>query len=144
MDIFKILRKHDPSQSPTEEQLYALVAAELGSSMIRQGLWTKALTDSDWNESRAKALYVRMRVPQLRDELLAQAAEQRLLLCKTEAAAFGLSTDEIDYIGTPIKAIRYVEKYGVSKDKLANDVAAGRLRYVFCRDVLWVEDRRLT
>jgi len=112
--------------------------------MLKQGLWTKAsFTDAEWDEPKAKSLYVKMRVTQLRSELLAQVAKQQALLSDpaSEARAFGLSEEDIEYLRKPIKAIRYIEKYRVSKDKLSKAIGLGKIRGVLCGDVLWVQDR---
>ncbi|MDP3191043.1 hypothetical protein [Rhodoferax sp.] len=109
MDIFSFLRKHGSPPSPTDEVLYEFVAAELANSMVKQGLWTKALSDAEWNEAKAKGLYVKMRIVQLRSDLLAQVAQQQTLFS-------GLSEEEIEYLGKPIKAIRHIEKYHLTKD----------------------------
>lgn len=69
MELFQFLRDRGSPPSPTDELLYEFVANELANSMVKQGLWTKALSESDWNESKAKASYVRMRIAQLREEL---------------------------------------------------------------------------
>jgi hypothetical protein len=143
MDIFSFLREHGSPPSPTDEILYEFVAAELANSMLKQGLWTKALSDAEWDEPKAKSLYVKMRVTQLRSELLAQVAKQQALLSDpaSEARAFGLSEEDIEYLRKPIKAIRYIEKYRVSKDKLSKAIGLGKIRGVLCGDVLWVQDR---
>ncbi|MDD2609389.1 MAG: hypothetical protein PHX60_06780 [Giesbergeria sp.] len=146
MDIFSFLREHGSPPSPTDEILYEFVAGELANSMVKQGLWTKALSDAEWNESKAKSLYVKMRIAQLRSELLAHVAQQQALLSDpaNEARAFGLSEEDIEYLRKPIKAIRYVEKYRVSKDKLSKAIGLGKIRGVLCGDVLWVQDREIS
>ena len=146
MDIFSFLREHGSPPSPTDEILYEFVAAELANSMLKQGLWTKALSDAEWDEPKAKSLYVKMRVAQLRSELLAQVAKQQGLLSDpaSEARAFGLSEEDIEYLRKPIKAIRYIEKYRVSKDKLSKAIGLGKIRGVLCGDVLWVQDRDIS
>ncbi len=146
MDIFSFLREHGSPPSPTDEILYEFVAAELANSMLKQGLWTKALSDAEWDESKAKSLYVKMRVAQLRSELLAQVAKQQALLSDpaSEARAFGLSEEDIEYLRQPIKAIRYIEKYRVSKDKLSKAISLGKIKGALCGDVLWVQDRDIS
>jgi len=144
MDIFSFLREHGSPPSPTDEILYEFVAAELTNSMLKHGLWTKALSDSNWDEAKAKALYVKMRISQLRSELLAEVIQRQTLLSdpKTEALSFGLSEKEIEYLGMPIKAIRYVKKYGMSEEKLSKAIGQGKIRGVLCRDILWVQDKK--
>jgi|SaaInlStandDraft_1057018.scaffolds.fasta_scaffold120951_1 hypothetical protein len=51
-----------------EEALYAQVHTEIEGGDIRQGLWLKALSDSDGNELKAKAKYAKARVKSLKDE----------------------------------------------------------------------------
>ena len=146
MDIFSFLREHGSPPSPTDEILYEFVAAELANSMLKQGLWTKALSDAEWDEPKAKSLYVKMRVAQLRSELFAQVGNQQTLLSDpaNEARAFGLSEEDIEYLRKPIKAIRYIEKYRVSKDKLSKAIGLGKIKGVLCGDVLWVQDRDIS
>lgn len=146
MDIFSFLREHGSPPSPTDEILYEFVAAELANSMLKQGLWTKALSDAEWNEPKAKSLYVKMRIAQLSSELLAKVAQQQVLLSDptNEARAFGLSEEDIEYLRKPIKAVRHIEKYRVSKDKLSKAIGLGKIRGVLCGGVLWVQDREIS
>ncbi|CAI07734.1 hypothetical protein [Aromatoleum aromaticum] len=146
MDILAFLRERGSTPNATDEALYEFVAAELVNSAVKQGLWTKALSDSDWDEARAKALYVKMRFTQLRNELISETTRQRALLSdpKNEAAACGLSEEEIEYLGNPIKAIRYLEKYRVSKNNLLKAISLGKIRSVICREILWVQNRKIT
>ena len=60
-----------------------------------------------------------------------------------EAAAFGLSDEEIEYLGNPIKADRYLKLYGVSQDKLSKAISLAKIRGVLCRGVLWVQHRKI-
>ena len=145
MDIFSFLREHGSPPSPADELLYEFVAVELSNSMLKQGLWTKALSDSDWDEPKAKALYVKMRIGQIRNELLAEVAQRQALLSDpgNEARSYGLSEEEIEYLGNPIKAIRYLDKYRVSEDKVSKAISIGKIRGVLCRGVLWVQDRKI-
>ena len=60
-----------------------------------------------------------------------------------EAAAFGLSEEEIEYLGRPIQAIRYCQKYRVSEKSVSKAIGIGKIRGVLCRGVLWVQDRKI-
>lgn len=86
--------KNNPSEKSAErlveEQIYAQVVDELSKGQRRDGLWAKALSDSDGDETRAKALYIKYRVQSIVDETVvlkesqrkereAQAAEQQAL-----------------------------------------------------------------
>ena len=145
MDIFAFLRQHTASLEPPDELLYEFVAAELREDRVKQGLWTKALADSNWNESIAKANYVKARVEQLRTELvkrihLAKRA-QSLGKAALEAKEYGLTDEDIAYLGTPIKAIRYAEKYRTSREQVSEAISLGKIRGVICNEVLWVQDK---
>ena len=61
-----------------------------------------------------------------------------------EAAAFGLSEEEIEYLGKPVKAARYLQQHRISEEKLSKAIGLGKIRGVLCRGVLWVQDRRIT
>src|SRR5262245_22001679 len=63
-----------------DEPLYEVVAGELARGEVRQGLWVKALASSDYEERKAKAVYIRLRVNSLKQELsdaLAQARQRQ-------------------------------------------------------------------
>lgn len=149
MDILGFLQKRGSPPDPTDELLYEFVAAELANSNVKQGLWTKALSDAEWDEPRAKSLYVKMRVQQLRIELAQTLAARHAQLAdpsfqaREEAREFGLSPEEIAYLDKPIKAIRYLVKYHVSEKSVSNAIGSGKLRSVLCHEVLWVQDKRI-
>ncbi len=60
-----------------EEQIYAQVVDELSQGQLRDGLWGKALADSDGDDSKAKGLYIRYRVQSIVDESVILREEQR-------------------------------------------------------------------
>ena len=55
--------------STTDESYYALVSDEIASGKIRPGLWAIALADCEYDETKAKAIYLKMRVKTLKEEL---------------------------------------------------------------------------
>ncbi len=65
-----------------EEALYAKVHAEIEAGDIRQGLWLKALSDTNGNELQAKSKYAKARVKSLKDE----AALTKVILQEQEDA----------------------------------------------------------
>lgn len=70
-----------------DERFYEAVAAELAQGGMRPGLWTKALADSNLDEKRAKARYIRLRVAALKEEAARngrQQAESRRALANQE------------------------------------------------------------
>lgn len=146
MDIFSFLKQKGAAPDPTDELLYEYVASELKNSLLKEGLWTKSLADNDWNESRAKAQYVNMRIAQLKEELRAQVTyeKQSLLNDPTlRATAGGLDDEEIEYLGKPIEASIYTKNYGVSLKKLEKAIKLGQIRAVFSQGVLWVQNQEI-
>jgi hypothetical protein len=53
----------------TEEILYAEVLREIESGIRRDGLWAKALSQSNMQQDAAKARYIKLRVQSLKDEV---------------------------------------------------------------------------
>src|SRR5437867_12233242 len=48
----------------SEEDLYAAALSEVQSGTTRPGLWAKAFADSEGDENKSKALYIKLRVQQ--------------------------------------------------------------------------------
>jgi len=149
--LFEKFRRTSAATRLLEEQLYEQVVQELSNGQRRDGLWAKALANSDGLEEKAKALYIRYRVQSIKDEIeIHEAIKEEAVKARaaqladpaTKARNCGLSEDEIAYLGTPIEAIRYVKKYKSSKEKLSKAISQGRIRGVMCRGVLWVQDRK--
>ena len=61
-----------------EEQLYEIVANELRSNEISDGLWLKAFSEANGDRQLAKALYAKLRVAQLMREAIKAADEERV------------------------------------------------------------------
>lgn len=58
------------SERLLEEQIYEQVAIEISNGDKRDGLWAKALADSDGSLEKLKGLYIKYRVQSIKDELL--------------------------------------------------------------------------
>ena len=142
MDIRQFWKRQSEPPSDLEESIYALVAMELANKELKPGLWAKALADNAWNEELAKAHYVRMRYEQLRTELSVTKGKE---VVETdpyrEAAEFGLSAEEIRYLVKPIKAVRYLTKYGKQEYEVSQAVSKKKLTAVLKNGVLWVSDK---
>lgn len=74
MEILKRLKEDGIAKRLAEEELYNRVAQELAQGERREGLWAKALADSEGVETKAQGLYIKYRVQSLVDELELQAA----------------------------------------------------------------------
>lgn len=69
--------KHDAISSRLlDEQIYAQVLSEIENGQRRDGLWAKALANSDGSNEKAKSLYIKYRADSIRDEITL-AAENR-------------------------------------------------------------------
>lgn len=56
----------DPSISSSEKQIYTQIARELSSGQRDEALWTQAFAEQNGDESATKAMYIRLRVEELR------------------------------------------------------------------------------
>lgn len=125
---------------------YKQAAEEIETGNRDDALWYKAFAEGGGDENATKATYIRLRVDQLRRAAVA-ISEVRVTSTTSdpvyEAMAYGLSKEEIEYLGKPIEAIRYLTKYGVSKEQVSKAISLGKIRSVICRDVLWVQDIQL-
>ena len=69
MSIFDDIIGKDADDRLAEEMLYAEAMREIESGIRRDGLWGKAIAESDGDEKKAKAFYLKLRVQALKDEL---------------------------------------------------------------------------
>ena len=65
-----------------ENELYEIVAKEIRSGTLVDGLYTRAFSEADGNKDKARARYIKLRVEQLNEELQA-----RIKQAKSEAEA---------------------------------------------------------
>jgi hypothetical protein len=56
--------------TPSEEQLYAAVGEEIVTKNVSRGLWTKAFAITLGDEAKTKAVYVELRVEQIRQQII--------------------------------------------------------------------------
>lgn len=61
----------------SDESLYEKVAEEIQRGEIRTGLWAKALAEADYDEAKAKARYLKLRVSSLKDEIASENMRER-------------------------------------------------------------------
>jgi hypothetical protein len=76
MSLIDDLREFGARKRITEEMLYAEVLREIETGLRRDGLWAKALAQSNMQEGPAQARYIELRVQALRDEIALVATEQ--------------------------------------------------------------------
>jgi hypothetical protein len=74
LDKFKRKAESILSESRLEEELmYKHILEEMEANIVREGLYAKALANSDGDESKAKALYMKYRVQSIKDTLDGQS-----------------------------------------------------------------------
>lgn len=61
------------SLSLTEEAFYAEAFREIESGMRRDGIWAMAMVESDMDQGKAAARYIKLRVQSLKDEMTLQS-----------------------------------------------------------------------
>ena len=69
MGFIDEIKSMGASNRVNDEKYYAEVLREMNSGVRRDGIWAKALADSDYDEKRAKARYIKLRVQSLKDEV---------------------------------------------------------------------------
>ena len=145
MRLLEFLKSRSYETSKQEELLYEFVATELEQGSLSKGLWTKALAETSFDDARARALYIKMRVAGLEAELreiaphLKQLDEARSRL--TRLLEQGCSQEAIDYLGNPVLAAAYTQKYGVSMDKINKAISVGKIKGFIVDGYLWLQDR---
>lgn len=75
MGIFDDIRAKGAAYRLTEEALYAEALREIESGQRRDGIWAKAMAESDMDQGKAGAKYIKMRVQSLKDEVTIFVAE---------------------------------------------------------------------
>ena len=53
-------------QTMNEEEIYELISEEIESSSTKKGLWTKAFSESEGDEQKTRALYIKYRFDQIK------------------------------------------------------------------------------
>ena len=49
-----------------EEEIYELISEEIESNNTKKGIWTKAFSESEGDEQKTKALYIKYRFDQIK------------------------------------------------------------------------------
>jgi TPR repeat protein len=70
MSFFESIKSAIYGSYIADEMFYEAVAQEVLSGDIRPGLWVKCLADTGYNESKAKARYINLRVEILKREVI--------------------------------------------------------------------------
>jgi len=154
-------KESEPISSPDTNAIYAEIAEEIEYNNTDKGLWTRLFAECDGDEKRTKVQYIKQRAAQLLANNVSLHSEQTI---NTETAInpepisssptkppptkepsppskYGkLTVEQVEYLESPILAVKYLEKYGVSKDTLANACAHKMLKSAWGGEILWVQD----
>jgi len=139
-----------------EEQAWAKALNEYESPSRRQGLWAKSFSESNGDETLAKAMYLKWRMQQLLEKNDLSESSHHQIIDKPNANSIAgthagqvadesphLNMEEIEYLEVPISAFEYLRKYRVSEDQLERACARKKIKAVIRRGVLWVSDRKI-
>lgn len=77
MGLFDDIKAKGAAYRLTEEAMYAEASREIESGQRRDGLWAKAMSESDMDQGKAGARYIKLRVQSLRDEITVLMAEAK-------------------------------------------------------------------
>ena len=98
-----MFRKKNPNEAKQrlhEEELYGIAYAEIANNEIKHGVWAKALVQAQGDESKAKALYIELRLQSILDEMaVAHDMLEHERKMKQEATA----AQELERVNQPAK-----------------------------------------
>lgn len=77
MSIFDDIKAKGAAYRLTQESLYAEALREIESGQRRDGIWAKALAESDMDQGKAGARYIKLRVQSLKDEVTLFIADMK-------------------------------------------------------------------
>ena len=111
MGIFSSAKAKLAAQTLEEEQLYEWAAEEVAVNNIRPGLMAKALSETDGDETKAAARYIKLRVETMKAEIeisnfardQASKTEQRTQASKAEEQIIPARTEEREGQGPPME-----------------------------------------
>lgn len=132
MSMIKKLLSMGKKQGLSDESVFEIVGNEVASGIRRSGLWTMALTEAEWDERKAKTLYIKYRVQQVKADM-ASAAKLGWLE--------GTPSQEVyEYLRRPISIDTYLQKYRVNQKSVEKAISVGKIRAFIDQGHFWVED----
>lgn len=99
--MFKKIRFKRATARLFEEKLFEVAMVEVESGQRRQGLWSKAISESDGNSDRAESIYLKLRVRSLKDEILISSTMDEWLAARERSATPKSETPPIDDADPP-------------------------------------------
>lgn len=106
MGLFDDIRVQGAAYRLTEEVFFAEALREMEAGVRRDGLWAKALSEVDCDEERAKAMYIKLRVQSLKDEV---ATFKAAMECEEQAQAAALNRRQANHSSKETTRARHEE-----------------------------------
>ena len=112
--MFEKFKTNQAISRLTEEKIYEQVAEEIQNGIRRNGLWAKAIAEAELNDEKAKAIYIKLRVQSVIDELnLSNSVENELKEYENKKTSTGRKNiptkREIDYSKDSIGTTRITQ-----------------------------------
>jgi hypothetical protein len=102
----KTMAEQNSVAKVSEEDMYAAALVEIQSGTARPGLWAKAFADSEGDENKSKALYIKLRVQQEIERIQQEQKAADALAAESvrrKAAAFQSVLDQLQLKGYEMK-----------------------------------------
>lgn len=77
LPIFDKLLPANPKSRLSDDDLFERALDEVQNKKMIKGVWARALSESDGNEKKAEALYLKLRVQQIKDKKLLSAQKKQ-------------------------------------------------------------------
>ena len=77
LPIFDKLLPENPKSRLSDDDLFERALDEVQNKKMVKAVWARALSESDGNEKKAEALYLKLRVQQIKDKKLLSAQKKR-------------------------------------------------------------------
>lgn len=102
MAIFKQIKKTKVVTRIQETQLFEYVMNEINQNDRKEGIWGQALVASEGDQEKARALYIKLRVEALKDEIsldtITQDERLRAIQMANNLAGVEANSDEPIYL----------------------------------------------
>ena len=81
--------------SVSDDRYYEIVALEITSGTLHAGLWARCMTESGFDEKKAKTKYVKVRIQELKKDEVAECKRNRYALALNEKEQVEIRLHEI-------------------------------------------------
>jgi hypothetical protein len=131
MTLFETIRAKGISYFVTDEDIYAEVLREVETDVRRDGLWARALADSDMDNDKARAAYIRLRAGALKDEVsvfISELGKVELENFRQRNDALQVAEIEVAEMGRQLQASIAEAERSASESKIKAEEAVANLQ----------------